>query len=580
MGQATFSGSRPPENVACPIFGQPENVACPIFGRSENVACPIFGRSYTHLVRVRRVSLALLLSLSFEPRLGDVVAAADPLSRPSSAPPTIPPTTPTEGRRGVEIPEPARPLADAPAEEQDAIRGLLGSDAWPRRIIAVLRLQRFDCPESATMLADSRHDRHPAVRSFVWLALGHRRIPAEPDWLTHEDDPRVIRTALRAGYGIDAERLSRGVAALSKSSALDDKLLAAELALLSDDDDLHDLATSLVQTVVLRMSDVEGGAFSPRLARITSGEDLRRAYKWRNWWKRNRRRPLDAARMLPAMTPASEIDRTIPTPSPEDEWSEVAMMDLADFSRLADHLERLAHQPVDLAIVIDCTASMSGEIAEAQGGIDDLMRFVGDVSGGIRVGIVGYRDRRERFETVGWDFTTSISDARRNLWRLSAEGGGDKPELVDQGLELAVTTFHWDRAHRGVLVLVGDAPPHPGRGAACVALAQHAHRHGVTTHVIGCDPAIVDDDDPAAEIETVTSEPEKIDPREIRRAGRSSHRVPASIDFFPEIAAAGGGRVVNLARDQRLVPEIAGLVVGTEFEAPLVEFFEIYMALK
>jgi hypothetical protein len=38
--------------------------------------------------------------------------------------------------------------------------------------------------------------------------------------------------------------------------------------------------------------------------------------------------------------------------------------------------------------------------------------------------------------------------------------------------------------------------------------------------------------------------------------------------------------VVNLARDQRLVPEIAGLVVGTEFEAPLVEFFEIYMALK
>jgi hypothetical protein len=492
-----------------------------------------------------------------------------------------PPPTPTTGRRGTEPPAPERPLAEAPAEEQSTIRGLLGSDAWPRRIIAVLRLQRFDCPESATLLADARHDRHPAVRSFAWLALGHRRVPAGPDWLAHEHDPKVIRTALRAGYDIDADRLSRGVAALSKSSDLDDKLLAAELALLSDDDDLHDLASSLVQTVVLRMSDEEGGAFSPRLARITGGEDLRRAYKWRNWWKRNRRRPLDAARVLPALPSEDEPDRTLPTPSPENEWSEVATMELADFSKLADHLERLAHQPVDLAIVIDCTASMSGEIADAQGGVDDLMRFVGDVSGGIRVGIVGYRDRREKFETVGWDFTSSIDDARANLWRLSAEGGGDKPELVDEGLELAVTKFHWNQAHRGVLVLVGDAPPHPGRGAACVTLAAHARRHGVTTHVIGCDPSIADDDDPDAEIETLESAPDQLGPDGIRGAGRRSFRRDrASIGFFPEIAAAGGGRVVNLARDERLVPEIAGLIVGTEFEAPMVEFFEVYMTLK
>jgi Mg-chelatase subunit ChlD len=302
------------------------------------------------------------------------------------------------------------------------------------------------------------------------------------------------------------------------------------------------------------MSDEEGGAFSPRLARITGGEDLRRAYKWRNWWKRNRRRPLDAARVLPALPSEDEPDRTLPTPSPENEWSEVATMELADFSKLADHLERLAHQPVDLAIVIDCTASMSGEIADAQGGVDDLMRFVGDVSGGIRVGIVGYRDRREKFETVGWDFTSSIDDARANLWRLSAEGGGDKPELVDEGLELAVTKFHWNQAHRGVLVLVGDAPPHPGRGAACVTLAAHARRHGVT---------------------------DQLGPDGIRGAGRRSFRRDrASIGFFPEIAAAGGGRVVNLARDERLVPEIAGLIVGTEFEAPMVEFFEVYMTLK
>ncbi len=522
--------------------------------------------TYTRLVRLRPSPTVAIL-------LAALAAAAGPAA-------ADPPATPTAGRRPPADAAPARPLAEAPPREQQAIRDLLGSEAWPRRVVAVLRLQRFDCPESATLLADARHDRHPAVRSFVWLALGHRRIPAAPDWLDHEESPSVIRTALRAGYSIPADRLARGATALAKSSDLGDKLLAAELGLLSDDDDLHTLAASLVQTVVLRMNDEEGGAFSPRLARITGGEDLRRAYKWRSWWKRNRRRPLDAARMLAPMPTVDAIDRNRPTSSPEDEWSEVARMPLDDFLRLADHLERLAHQPVDLAIVIDCTASMSGEIADAQGGIDDLMRFVGDVSGGIRVAIVGYRDRREKFETVGWDFTPSIDAARTNLWRLSAEGGGDKPELVDKGLELAVTTFHWNQAHRGVLVLVGDAPPHPGRGSACVALAEHARRHGVTTHVIGCDPSIADDDDPDAEITTVDAEPDQVGPDGIRGAGRRSFRRDrASIGFFPEIAAAGGGRVVNLARDERLVPEIAGLVVGTEFEAPMVEFFEIYMAV-
>lgn len=530
----------------------------------------------------RLLAVAIVVSLLLGGPAGSAatgpVGPSDPPAIPPATPTPTPTPTPTEGRRAS---TPQNPLSEAPEPERIAISGLLGSDAWPRRVVAVLRLQRFDCPESARMLADARHDRHPAVRSFAWLVMGHRRIPADADWLDPEDDPTVIRTALRSGYTIDADRLARGVGALSKSSNLADKLLAAELAMLADDDDLHDLAQDLVKTVVLRMSDAEGGSFSPRLARLTGGEDLRRAYKWRSWWKRNRRHQLDAARMLPPQPTTDAPDRERPTPTHPDDLSEMARLPLDEFTALADHLERLAHQPIDLAIVIDCTASMSGEIADAQGGVDDLMRFVGDVSGGIRVGVVGYRDRREKFETVGWDFTPSIDDARANLWRLSAEGGGDKPELVDEGLKLAVTTFHWNQAHRGVLVLVGDAPPHPGRGAACVDLVTFARRHGVTTHVIGCDPTIQDDDTPeVAGEEIVEIDEDERAPNGIRGLRRRTERRDrASIGFFPEIAAAGGGRVVNLARDERLVPEIAGLVVGTEFEVPMIEFFEVYMAV-
>ncbi len=480
----------------------------------------------------------------------------------------------------MEAPKPEIPIAEADESEQETIQELLGSLAWPRRVIALLRLQRFDCPESAAMVSAALRDRHSAVRSFAILVLAHRGVPQDPAWLEAEEEPSIFRTALRCGYVVDPTRLSRGASALARSSDLDDKLLAAELALLSDDEDLHELAVELVKTVILRMNDQECGGMSPRLARITGGEDLRRAYKWRNWWKRNRRRPMDAARHLaPRSMPdegPSVDDR--PTPSHPDDLSTMARLPLADFITLAGHLEQLALQPLDLAIVMDCTASMSGEIADAQGGLDDLMRFVGDVSGGVRVGIAGYRDRREKFEKIGWDFTSSIDQARSHLWRLSAEGGGDRPEMVNEGLEVAYRRFNWNPGHRGVLVLVGDAPPHFGRGAACIQMAKEARRRGVTTHVVGCDPTIEDDDDPSGDEKDFDLE-EQDGPDGIKGMRGRGSRSRTEIEFFPEIAAAGGGRVVNITRDERLVPEIAGLVIGTEFEAPMIEFFKVYMSL-
>ncbi|MEE2972358.1 MAG: hypothetical protein VX672_04470, partial [Planctomycetota bacterium] len=199
--------------------------------------------------------------------------------------------------------EPVTPLAEASESEREAIEVLQGSLAWTRRVMALLRLQRFDCPESATLVADALHDRHAAVRCFALLVLGHRGVPQDSAWLETETEPTVIRTALRTGFRIDPLRLSRGVAALARSSQLPDKLLAAELALLSDDPELHELATELVKTVILRMDDQEAGALSPRLARLTESDDLRRGYRWRNWWKRHRRVPLNDARILPLRPP-------------------------------------------------------------------------------------------------------------------------------------------------------------------------------------------------------------------------------------------------------------------------------------
>lgn len=480
------------------------------------------------------------------------------------------------------VPEPENPLADAEIAERQAIERLQGSLAWPRRVTALLRLQRFDCAESASLIMDGLHDRHEAVRCFALLVLGHRGVPQRDDWLSEESSPIVVRTALRVGYRLAPDRATRGAAALARSSNLEDKLLAAELALLTDDEDLHELAGELVKTIILRMSTEQAGAFSPRLARLTGAPDLRRAYKWRLWRRSHRIRDLDPARIMSAR-PIWRADLADhPTPCSPESLPTVATLSIEDFESLTEHLETLALQPIDLAIVIDCTASMSGEIGDAQGGVDDLMSFVGDVAGGIRVAVAGYRDRREKFEQIGWDFTPRVEEARRHLWKLSAEGGGDRPELVDRGLALAYRRFSWDPRRRGVLVLVGDAPPHPGRGRECVAMAKAARDRGVITHVVGCDPSIEDVDEPPPPAEpTVVEDPAARGPDGLRGVKRRRRWGPdrAEIAFFPEIAGAGGGRVVNLSRDERLVPEIAGLIVGIEFEPPMVEFFETYMLL-
>ncbi|MCP3858885.1 MAG: VWA domain-containing protein [Phycisphaeraceae bacterium] len=517
-----------------------------------------------------RSAVLLLLTSLFSAAWLTPRAAGSPFGPPASEQAPIVTTDP----------EPVRPYLKAAAGERTAIEGLLGSLAWPRRVISILRLQRFDCPESAAMVADALHDPRVAVRCFAVLVLAHRNVPQSADWFERESDPEVIRTALRAGYRIDPERLARGVTALSRSSRLEDKMLAAELGLLADDDELEELATELVRTIILRMGKEESGALSPRLARITGGDDLRLDYRWRLWYQKNRGlRSLDGARLLPPRADET-VATSRPTPSHPDDLSEIARLPLEEFTDLSDHLEALALEPIDLAIVMDCTASMSGEIADAQGGIDDLMRFVGDVSAGVRVGIAGYRDRREKFEKIGWDLTPSIDAARRNLWRLSAEGGGDRPELVNEGLGLAYGSFSWNPHHRGVLVLVGDAPPHPGRGEACVKMATAARVRGVTTHVVGCDPTIEDDDEPGADDEENLDTPAADGPNGIKGVSRRRWgRNRDAIEFFPEIAAAGGGRVVNLARDERLVPEIAGLIVGVDFEKPMIEFFEVYMEL-
>jgi hypothetical protein len=63
-------------------------------------------------------------------------------------------------------------------------------------------------------------------------------------------------------------------------------------------------------------------------------------------------------------------------------------------------------------------------------------------------------------------FTDDITQAVSDLQKQHANGGGDFPEAVEQGLQAAIEQQSWsDASTAKLLFLVLDAPPHQTKGA-------------------------------------------------------------------------------------------------------------------
>lgn len=458
-------------------------------------------------------------------------------------------------------PSPAAPAAPAAGTESAGLDELLRAGGWCRRAVAAMRLESAPEAVAAPRLARLLGDPAWQVRAFAVAVIARRRLDLDvAALLAEEAEPRVIRAMLRSRVSYDAARLHRGVERLLRSGASADRLLGIELALASGDEALREDAEDAFVSVVMRLDAVEGGTLSPRLAAISKAPDLRRDWRWRTWVRKHRGNlGLHGAFLVPA----GAEDPGWATLPP----NAVATLSEREFLRLVDYLRELALAPLDLGLAIDATASMSGELAEVQGGLDDLMLFLGDATAGIRVGLVAYRDRQDRFEVVALDLTPSIPEARRWLWQLSAEGGGDHPESVLPALRALLGDLAWGPDRRRVAILVGDAPPHPGFGAACVELARRAAADGRVVHVISAAPPRPEEQDHDDE-DSADAPPR---PRRDDRRGPPEH--------FPEIAEAGGGRLVELADGDSLVAELVGLSVGGGFDEAIRGFFDAYLAV-
>jgi hypothetical protein len=488
-------------------------------------------------------------------------------------------------------------LADAPADERDAIERLRNGATWVRRAFAVLRLARFDCPTSAVYIEDLANDAAWQTRSFALLAAALRGMRLPATVLADEGDPRVLRSALRCRFEPPRERVVALIERLERSASRDDRLLAVELALALDpplDRRTFDPEEEL-GSIIMGLDRVEAGVLSPRLAAITGAKDSGRSWRWREWYRKNRKDlGLHGAFLVPKRTGEARGSASEPL-----ERGSIAAVSSERFTAFERHVKDLAAKPLDLVIAIDCTASMSGELAECQAGVDALVLFALGVVRDVRIALVGYRDRSDRWETRSFDFTTSLAELRDRLWQLGAEGGGDRPESVGAALKDGYFRMSWRRDAQKSLVLIGDAPPHPGTGEQCVAWARQAFAAGVRTYTIapradvpperGNEPppppppppdptgppaAKPEDDKPGLAPWWERQRRMRDEDRPWRR-----QRAPGEVEYWKEIAEAGGGRTVRLPRDASLIAEIAGLALGDDFQWEFDALFDAWTAL-
>jgi hypothetical protein len=128
----------------------------------------------------------------------------------------------------------------------------------------------------------------------------------------------------------------------------------------------------------------------------------------------------------------------------------------------AKHVQRMRKKGLDIVFVFDSTGSMGLYVEHVKKKIRSLVRAIRKLVPAARIGLVTYRD-------VGMDFVTRAAQLTHGTRGLELflegtgyEGGGDRPEAVYEGLRVAVEGLNWRKKSAKVIVLIGDAPPHPG----------------------------------------------------------------------------------------------------------------------
>lgn len=128
--------------------------------------------------------------------------------------------------------------------------------------------------------------------------------------------------------------------------------------------------------------------------------------------------------------------------------------------QIRDLLYRERGKTLDLVICIDTTNSMRKYIDPVRTKLIPMLEEMLSGFPSFRIGMVQYKDYNDAYLTRVTPFTDDFSRFQRNLNAIRVSGGGDIPEAVYEALYDGATRFTWEAEAR-IMILIGDAPPHP-----------------------------------------------------------------------------------------------------------------------
>jgi hypothetical protein len=131
-----------------------------------------------------------------------------------------------------------------------------------------------------------------------------------------------------------------------------------------------------------------------------------------------------------------------------------------------------AIRDLDLVFVIDTTGSMRHELADMQANLIGVINILNRLSSSLRIGVVAYKDRTERYITRDFPLrpmeSAQVGQILDFVRGLEASGGGDDPEPVDLALKVAID-MPWRADAQGRIVVIGDALARDRQAALALA---------------------------------------------------------------------------------------------------------------
>lgn len=389
--------------------------------------------------------------------------------------------------------------------------------------------------QTRSLVARFKDAEHWSLKSIILLALGDRWHPLGSEML------------------------------VSSLESKDDHLRAYAVATLSraHPEHLRSVATpELVEALIKRGLREKDDHFRSQvqstLEKIFPGVEADKKSRWERHWRETKKQYRPTPWVGPGKASASRKSR----------------------AGVVERAMDLYEAGLEVAICIDSTGSMQPTIDASRDAVDDIISILRGVAPEFRLGLVHYKDFGDMGKVpaeVLEPLSKRPEAIEKRLSKLSAGGGGDAPERVEVGLEVALSReMKWKRSTNKLIVLIGDAPPHGGSPSkSAVQLVKDAFEKP-----FGLDPT-----DIAPTERTGRSRTNKVVRSFVTAAIAvgAEQIAPQTEQSFRRIANAGGGAYASLLTGQdaeEASREIARHIMrqsfGVQWKEQMDAFVDIY----